>query len=65
MNWWPEIVMGQLQASVMGMGPPPVITLLIILLNPVSRWCAEINFDDMKLCDAPESNNARAGCENT
>jgi hypothetical protein len=39
------------------------LTIMVYFMMVVCRLCFGTNFDDMKECDAPESNKIIAGCE--
>jgi hypothetical protein len=43
--------------------PPGELTSMVYFMMVIGRLCFATNFDDMKECDAPESNKIVAGCE--
>jgi hypothetical protein len=43
--------------------PPGELTSMVYFMMVIGRLCFATNFDDMKECDAPESNTMVAGCE--
>jgi hypothetical protein len=43
--------------------PPSELTSIVYFMVVIDRLCFAINFDDMKECDASESNKIVAGCE--
>jgi hypothetical protein len=43
--------------------PPSKLTSMVCFMMVIGRLCFAINFDDMKECDAPESNKIIVGCE--
>jgi hypothetical protein len=43
--------------------PPGELTIMVYFMMVMSKLCLATNFDDMKVCDALESNKIIAGCE--
>jgi hypothetical protein len=43
--------------------PPGELTIMVYFMMVMGRLCFARNFDDMKECDAPESNKIVAECE--
>jgi hypothetical protein len=43
--------------------PPGELTIMVYFMMVMDRFCFATNFDDMKECDASESNKIIAGCE--
>jgi hypothetical protein len=43
--------------------PPGELTSMVYFMTAIGRLCSATNFDDMKECDAPESNKIIAGYE--
>jgi hypothetical protein len=43
--------------------PPGELTFIVHFMMVMGKLCLAANFDDMKECDAPESNKIIAGCE--
>jgi hypothetical protein len=43
--------------------PPGELTSMVYFMMVIGRLCFATNFDDMKECDALESNKIVAGCE--
>jgi hypothetical protein len=41
--------------------PPSELTILVYFMTVMGRLCFAIKFDDMKECDAPESNKIVIG----
>jgi hypothetical protein len=43
--------------------PPGELTSMVCFMIVMGSWCFTINDDDIKECDAPESNKIVAVCE--
>jgi hypothetical protein len=43
--------------------PPSELTIMVYFMMVMGRLCFITNFDDMKECNALESNKTVAGCE--
>jgi hypothetical protein len=43
--------------------PPGELTSMVCFIIDMGRWYFATNVDDIKECDAPESNKTIAGCE--
>jgi hypothetical protein len=41
--------------------PPGELTIMVYFMMAMGKLCFVTNFDDMKECDAPESNKTVAG----